>query len=155
MKSNIGRTFGLAMTAMELIVVLSIIAILTAVLVPTLSNYLPSIQLNGSARTLASSLREAQEKAISEQNQYLIRFSPGATPPNYQLIRIYNSVEEQVRQVNLPSNVSLAIEGTITANQVVFSPDGGPSSSGQITLSINGSNKIVSVSPAGFIKIEQ
>ena len=62
-------------TLIELLTVISIVGILTAVGVPTVSHFLPGIQLNGSARVLSANLREAQERTITEQKQHLIRFS--------------------------------------------------------------------------------
>jgi prepilin-type N-terminal cleavage/methylation domain-containing protein len=147
-------------TLTEMIVVIAIIGILVGTFVPTMSHYLPGIQLNGSARTLASNLREAQERAVTEQKQYLIRFFPATSPPSYQMIRIDNGNEEEIRSVNLPSDTSLTPDPTITLDpttlkpQVIFSADGGPSSSGNITLGLGSVQKIINVSPAGFIAIK-
>jgi len=142
------------LTAIEMIVVISIIGILAGMIVPTISKYLPGIQLNGSARTLISNLREAQERAVTEQNQHLVRFFPTASPVYFQLIRIANSNEELMRQVNLPNGQTLTLDPTITNDQIIFSADGGPSSSGNIMISNSTSHKIINVSPAGFIKIQ-
>lgn len=141
-------------TIIEMLVVLAMSAILIASLVPTLSQYLPGVNLSGSTRDLLSNLREAQERAITEQNQFLIRFDLSANPKNYKLISIVNSVEEVIRQIDFPESVSVSIDPSITDNQIIFSPDGGPSASGNINLSAGGNNKIISVSPAGFIKSE-
>lgn len=143
-----------AVTLLELIIVIAIMGIMAAVLAPTLSSYVPGVQLNGSARVLSGNLRQAQESAIAEQKQYLIRFHPTNVPPSYELIRINNSVEELQNTVPLASSETLSLDVTITNNQIAFSPDGGPSSSGNITLSINSVSKIINVSPAGFIKIQ-
>lgn len=140
-------------TLIELLVTIAIIGILTAVAVPTVSQYLPGIQLNGSARVLSANLREAQERTITEQKQYLIRLSV-TSPFYYELIRIDNGNEELIKKINLASSQTVSLSSGITNNQIVFSADGGPSSNGQITITANGANKIVSVSPAGFIKIE-
>lgn len=141
------------LTVIELIVTISIIAIMAGVVVPTVSRYLPSIQLNGSARSLSFNLRDMQEQAITEQKQYLIRFFPLTIPPSYKMIRINNSVEEELKSVNFPENSSLTLESTIALDEIIFSADGGPSSSGDITIFLNSVNKILNVSPAGFIKI--
>lgn len=141
-------------TAIELIVTIAIISILAAALVPTLSRSLPSVQLNGEIRTLTGDIREVQEKAITEQKQHLIRFFPTAAPPYYELIRLDEGNEELIKKRDLSSGHSLNIEPTIAADQIVFSPDGGPSSNGNITISVDAISKNVNVSPAGFVKIE-
>lgn len=141
-------------TLVEMLVVIGIIGILTGVAVPVLSHYLPGIQLNGSARTLSSNLRDAQERAVTEQKQHLIRFTVNTTPPYYQMYKIDGGTETEIRKVHLPDSETIALQNTISNNQIIFSSDGGSSSSGDITLTINGNNKIVNVSPSGFVKIQ-
>ncbi|AKM82064.1 TPA: type II secretion system protein GspH [Candidatus Berkelbacteria bacterium] len=140
-------------TLIELIIVIAIMGILTAAVTPTVSSYLPGIRLNGTARGLTSDLRESQEKSITEQKQYLIRFNSTSIPPTYDIIRLVDANEELQKQIILPNNEQLTLGETITNNQIIFSPDGGPSSSGNLTLSINSITKVVNVSPAGFISI--
>jgi len=141
-------------TIIEMIIVLAIVAILTGILVPVLSNYLPNVQLNGAARNLMADLRLAQEKAITEQDQYALRFD---TPSHgsYQIIHLQDSDEEVDFTRDLPRNGRLTIDSSIADNQIIFSADGGPSSSGNITLGMNEKEKVVNISPAGFIAIRQ
>lgn len=141
-------------TIIEMLAVIMVVGILAATLVPSILNYLPTVKLNGSSRNLTTDLRNAQEQAITSQNQYLVRFVPSNIPPSYSLIQIKDGVETVIRQEQLPSDETLTLEGSITNNQIVFSPDGGPSSSGNITISLNGKSKIISVSPAGFVKLQ-
>lgn len=150
-------------TAIELVVVLAIIGILATVSVPVISQFLPGIRLTGTTRTLTGDLREAQERAVTSQNQNLVRFFLGETPPKYQLVQVENSVEAIIREEQLPSGESLALAETIgtctslpavpNCRQIIFSPDGGPSSAGDITISLGGKSKVINVSPAGFIKL--
>lgn len=137
----------------EMVIVLAIMAILTGILIPVLSQYLPGVQLNGSARDITADLRDAEQRAITEQDQYILRFQ--ISPPSYQVIHKKNNTEEVIRAKTLPSNISLTLDPFITSNQIIFSPDGGPSASGNITLGLNNVTKIINVSPAGFIKINQ
>lgn len=148
------KKFKSGFTAVELIIVLSIIALIAVVSVPTISQFLPSVNLNGTTRNLTADLRDAQEKAVASQNQHLVRFFPTNAPVKYQLIRVINGEETIIKEESLPSNESLSLEATISQNQIIFSPDGGPSSSGNITLSLAGKSKIISVSPAGFIAVQ-
>lgn len=152
-KISKGFTLSKGFTFIELVVVLGIVGILSAVIVPSLSQFLPGVQLNGSVRTLSGDLRVAQEKTITEQKQYLIRFFPNSSPPYYQTIQIIDGSEKLIHQTQLNVQETLQVSTTISNNQIIFSPDGGPSSSGDITLSVNGVSKAVNVSPAGFIAI--
>jgi len=143
-----------AFTAIEIIIVLAIVAILVTAIVPTIRQYLPNVQLNGSSKNLVANLREAQQRAITEQNRYLVRFNSDAVPYHYSLIRILDSNEQEIRKIYLSTNINLLVDSSISGKQVIFSPDGGPSSSGNITLSNNDAQKVIHISPAGFIRIE-
>jgi len=143
------------LTAIEMIVVISIIGIMAGMIVPTISKYLPGIQLNGSARNLSNDLRQAQELTVAEQNKHLIRFFPTDNPvkTKYQLIRIYNSKEEIIKDIVLSSTITITLDEKILDSQIAFSSDGGPSSSGNITISNGSSQKVINVSTAGFVSI--
>lgn len=168
-----------ALTLIEALVVIAVISILAGTITPSLSRYLPGVQLNGTTRSLASDLRVAQERTVTEQKQYLIRFacsiSQAKVPDlifarakadiiggsvgssnctSYQMIRLDGGIEEIMRQINLPNGEVISLDATITQNQIMFSSDGGPSSNGNITLSNDTNSKVVNVSPAGFIKIQ-
>jgi len=140
-------------TIIEIIAVLSIIGIVTIAFIPSINHYLPSVQLNGATRSLVSDLREIQERAITEQDRFSIKFSALNSPASYQLIHLQDSSEEVIREENLPASINLELNGIID-NQIVFSPDGGPSSAGDITITISNKSKVIIVSPAGFIKIQ-
>lgn len=148
------KVYKKGVTLIEMLITISIIGILVGVITPSISKYLPGISLNGAAKVLTSNLREAQEKTITEQKQYLIRFHTDGAPDYYELIRINNSAEELQRTVVLKSGESLTLDNTIAGSQIVFSPDGGPSSSGDISISNATTTKIINVSPAGFIAIK-
>lgn len=152
MKKIFKKTPGI--TLIELLTVIGIISILTAVAVPSVNYFLPGIQLNGSARVLSANLREAQERTITEQKQYLIRFFPNASPIYYEMIRVNGGIEEPaIKKINLAHSETVNFTG-ITNNQITFSTDGGPSSNGTITLGLNSANKNIDITPSGFIKIQ-
>ncbi|MGA2666806.1 MAG: type II secretion system protein [Patescibacteria group bacterium] len=142
-----------AFTLIEYLVVIAIIGILSAAVVITLSHYEPSISLNGSSRDLVSHLRQAQEETVSSQTAYAILFNLKTSPANYQLLKI-SQTTTVMDTYSIPSTVTVTLDPTITSNQITFSPDGGPSASGNITFTSGGITKVVSVSPAGVISLQ-
>lgn len=144
-------------TLIEMLVVIAVIGILTAVIVPTVSSYLPGIQLSGATRVLSANLREAQERTVTQQLKYGLHFYPAATPAYYEMVQITQTQagtnEEIIKHIDLASGQILAPDA-VFAEVVSFSPDGGPSASGNITIGNGSSSKKVNISPAGFIKIE-
>lgn len=137
----------------ELIIVMSIIGIVTAVTIPTMKNYLPNWQLSGSSRLLINKLRQAQEEAVTTQKQHLIRFAPTASPVTYQMIKI-DGGEQVLETIIMPNSITVGLDATIDDNQIIFSADGGPSSNGNITITLGEASKTISVSPAGVIKLQ-
>jgi len=142
-----------AFSLTELIITLAVIGILTAILVPAISSYLPFWRLNGSARLIVNKLRQAQEEAVTTQSQHLIRFNPTASPCTYELIKI-DSGETVLETITMPTNVTLSLDPTIADNQIIFSADGGPSANGNLTVTLGDASKTINVSPAGVIKLQ-
>lgn len=140
----------------ELLIVMSIIGILAAVTVFSLSSFLPSWQLSGSARLLTNKIRQAQEEAVTTQKQHKIYFSSLTPPVTYQLIKI-DGGDTILEQYQMPNNITAAVEPTTVGNQITFSADGGPSSGGninRITLTLGEATKTIDISTAGVIKLQ-
>ncbi len=142
-----------AFTLIEYIVAIGIIGILTAATVIGLGSFAPSFKVNGVSHNLVSHLRQAQEEAVTIQKPHAIRFNLASNPPTYELIKIEDS-ETVVRSYRLPENLEVTLDPSISESQIIFSADGGPSSAGNITLTIEGKSKIVNISPAGVIKLQ-
>lgn len=67
----------------ELIVVITIIAVVAGILIPVYSSMKPTIQINGAARQIQGDLMWAKMRAVSENNDYVVVFgSAGATDPD-------------------------------------------------------------------------
>lgn len=137
----------------EFIIVFGIIAIVTAITIPLISSYSPSLKLSSSAKAVNSKLRQAQEEAVTTQIQHLVRFAPAASPPTLQFIKKESS-ETVLETVALSQGVTLTIDSSITDNQIIFSADGGPSASGNIIINLSGATKTINISPAGVIKLQ-
>lgn len=143
-----------AISLMELLIVMGIISIIAAISIPAMQSYLPSLNLSSSAKAINTRLRQAQEEAVTTQKRHSLRFNTAVQPTEMSLIRINSdSSETTLDTVKLAKDVTLTIDPTITSNQVIFSADGGPNGSGNITVTLGEASKIINISPAGVIKL--
>jgi prepilin-type N-terminal cleavage/methylation domain-containing protein len=72
-------------TIVEILVVIGVIGILTAILVPLLGLYAPKTRLRGDSKILMSALRKAQQWSITGERRYGIDFYP--TQNEYKIFR--------------------------------------------------------------------
>ena len=142
-----------AFSLMELVIVMAIITILTAVTIISVRSFSPTFQLNNSTKLILNKLRQAQEEAITVQDRNSLRFNLTSNPVSFQLIKIAGS-ETVLESGVLVKDVSVNFDPAATNNEVIFSSDGGPNWSGNITVTLNSSSKVINISPAGVIKIQ-
>ena len=68
------RTNKHGFTLTEMVIVLAVGGILTAIAIPTFLAWAPKYRVNGAARQVFSQMMAAKAKAISENNNYVITF---------------------------------------------------------------------------------
>ena len=61
--------------AVQMITMIIVFGILTAIVVPNYTSWLPKSRVNGAARELLTEARLARMKAISEDNNYVVTFN--------------------------------------------------------------------------------
>lgn len=147
-----------AFSIIELVGVIAIIAIISTASAPafkSVSRYL-SLKLEG--EKIISTLRKAQQNAVSKQNNFavkfyefenaysLIEFSASETDPSY-------IVEVELEKNNIAGSVEIAEISGFLNNQAEFSPFGAALAAGGVKLrDANGNKFEIEVSPAGLIK---
>jgi len=147
---------GKGVTLIELIVVMVIIAIGAALMVPNIGGWLPNYRLRGATRDIASTMRVAQMKAVSNNIQYRVNLDDGVLGAGNFILQ-YNSgglwINEGALQT-LPSGIIISAI-TIPAKHADFNPNS-TSSTGSLTLqNTKGSQRRITLTPAtGRVKVE-
>ena len=102
-------------TIIELIILIAILGIMTAIAIPNIVGRMPTIRVNSAARDLASGMRLARAKAVSESNRYVIPLIQRITNIRFMMIMtaMVTSMKPGVRQ---PMEMSLQ-EGHLAFQQ--------------------------------------
>lgn len=133
------RGFSLA----EILVAVSIFAILAAVAVPRYLAFRPKSRLNGAARQVYSELMWARSKAVNDNNSYVVTF------PTNQTMLISGTTNRTVNLQTEYSDVTL----TSSAGTITFTSRGTADVSPTITLTNPGGTKTVTVRITGTVNI--
>jgi prepilin-type N-terminal cleavage/methylation domain-containing protein len=142
-------------TLIELVVVMIIIAIGAVLLVPNIGGWLPNYRLRSATRDIASTMRTAQMKAVSNNIQYRVNLDDAEIGVNNYILQ-YNTgglwVNDGVIQ-NLPTGIN--ISGiTFPGKHAEFNSNS-TSSTGSITLqNTKGAQKNITLTTStGRVKI--
>lgn len=141
-----------AFSLYEFLIVFFIIGLMAAITLPTIKNYSPSWKISTNSRLILNKLRQAQEEAVTTQDQHAVRIDPTANPPTIQVVNL-SGTETVISTTTFDQGITLALDVGITDNQVVFSADGGPSTSGNIVINYSDRSKTINISPSGVIKL--
>ena len=139
----------------ELMTVVSLIGILTAVGIPSFLSFQPSMRLNGAAREVLSRLNWARANAVQNNNTSVVTFL------NDHSFQIFNDANgngsadaNETITINLQTNysdVTFTVSGS--SSTPTFNGRGTASSDTTVTISNPSGSKIVAVSPTGNVKI--
>ena len=146
------RGFSLA----ELLAVVGIIGILTAIAVPSFLTMRPGLRLNGAAREVFGKLMWARAQAVEENTTYSVTF-----PDNHTLTIINDTngngvadMGETTETVDIQTDytdVTFVVGGSDTTPN--FNGRGTTSGETTITVSNSSGSRIVTVTPTGNVKI--
>lgn len=131
-------------TLIELILVLTLLGIVTALIAPSLSNFMRGRSLDSEARRLLSLTHAAQSRAVSEGTPMMLWMN--ATQGSYGMEREGNSENNDPKalEFSVNGNVQLMVMNTAKAGTTVrklpairFSPDGTIDENSPTTLRLN------------------
>ncbi|SHO45696.1 Type IV pilin N-term methylation site GFxxxE [Desulfopila aestuarii DSM 18488] len=152
-------------TLLELMIVIAIIGVLSAIAFAGLSKWLPNYRLKSAAQELYSSLNRAKAMAVKENRNVGIEFFPQSCPPEGGKYQIFvdedknnslSGTEKAFISVSMPSGVCLSATSW-AGDQTGYSARGFTTNgSGTVTLShVNISRSYtIRVYPYGGIRID-
>ncbi len=108
-------------TLIELIVVMVIIAIGAALMTPNISGWLPNYRIRSATRDVASIMRVAQLKAVSNNTQYQVVFDTGNGSYVLQYRDTGNNWVAEGSTMTLPTGVNFAT--TLAGDTATFLPN--------------------------------
>lgn len=137
-------------TFIELMTVVAVIGIMSAMAVPRFLSYMPKLRVKAAARDVVSQLRLARSKAVSERRPYGVAFNlSGKT------LRLFADTNDPASQSYSASDSSLDLDTlskdiglnscTYANNCVVFSSTGAASTSGDLQVVTGDGSIIMSV----------
>jgi type IV fimbrial biogenesis protein FimT len=139
----------------ELMTVVSLIGIVTAVGIPSFLSFQPSMRLNGAAREVLSRLNWARANAVQNNNTSVVTFL------NDHSFQIFNDANgngsadaNETTTINLQtdySDVTFVVTGS--SSTPTFNGRGTASSDTAVTISNPSGSKTVQVGPTGNVKI--
>ncbi len=144
------------LTLIELVVAVVIIAIMAGLLVPNIGAWLPNYRLRSAARDIASTMRTAQMKAVSNNISYRVNLDDTDIGGNRYVLQFRtiegNWVSDGAVQT-LPPGISINTN-TLPGKRAEFNPNS-TSSAGTVTLVSRKGTKAISLTAAtGRVRIE-
>lgn len=138
----------------ELLVVLAVVAVVSAIVTPSILSWRSNAKLRGAAGNLKSDLQLSKVKAVRERSPVTITFM--AT--HYQVT--FTDKDGNVRTLRnrkLPGGVRVDLDSTnftSMGDKTVFNGRGLPQAGSAVLVNNSGQQKRVIVSPLGRIRIE-
>ncbi len=147
------RTLGF--TLIEMMVVIAIIAVLSAIAVPSFMEYARNQRLNGAARQVYSDLMNARQQAVTENKKIIVEF---VSNHQYQFVRDNDASETVSTGDETLVLRDIHPEYSDVTFSAGFNPAFRPNGTGKnpvitLTSSSTGKTKCITISTAGRIKI--
>jgi prepilin-type N-terminal cleavage/methylation domain-containing protein len=137
-----------AYTLIELIVTMTILALLAAFVVPTYQLILSQLQLNTAVNQVSDLIRLSEQKTVTEQQIYSIDLVAGGTS-----ITQKRNPSTVISTLNLPTYVTIGAVNFGGATNVAFTTAGSPGVAGNFVLTDSARNKSrqIDIRPSGAV----
>ena len=138
----------------ELLVVLAVVAVVSAIVTPSILSWRSNAKLRGAAGNLKGDLQLSKAKAVRERSPVTITF----LATHYQVT--FTDKDGNVRTLRnrkLPGGVRVDLDSTnftSMGDKTVFNVRGLPQAGSAVLVNNSGQQKTIIVSPLGRIRIE-
>lgn len=141
-----------AYTLVELLVTISVLALLAAFVVPSYMLIMSQAQLNTAVSEVSNLLRYNEQKTVTEQKTYGLTFSAGSGTIPIFIKNVDNSKTAQPTYT-LPVNIVLGAVNFSGSSDVLFTNSGAPNVSGSFVLTdtVRNKSRLLTVKPSGEI----
>jgi len=155
------RRDGVGFTLIELMVVLAVFGIVTAIALPGLNKFLRSVELNGTVTRMATSLRVIRQRAVTENNNYIAVL--GATDniawwDDDDNDGVKDGTEKYGSNAAVPAWMAVTNDplNPFASDTLTFAPNGSASQSGTLIFSnAEGYQRTLSViRPTGMVTVQ-
>jgi len=161
-RTRMDRRREAGFSLVELVVAMVIFGIMTAIALPGFNRFMRSLDMNSQMQVIATRLRVARQKAITENNTYRVWFDPFQRnfgwwdDDNSDFIYVFG--EQFAGPSAMPAWVTVANSGVNPMGSIwtTFSPDGSASQSWTLifTNSDGYSRTISVVRPTGMVTVQ-
>lgn len=138
----------------ELLVVLAIIAVATAIVTPGILSWRSNAKLSGAAGNLKNDLELSKTRAVRERSPVTVTF----LATQYQVtFTDKDGIRHTLRNRKLPAGIHIDLDSTdftTMGDKTMFNGRGLPQAGSAVLVSTNGQQKRIIVSPLGRIRIE-
>ena len=149
-------------TLMELMVVLVIFGIVSAVALPGFNRFLRSVDLNSQVQRISTLIRVVRQRAITENNNYIVWWSPTVQGWGWFDDDNNDGVHQVTEKIELPTAlptwITVTNSGTnpFPSDSLTFQPNGSASASGSAIFSNpEGYTRSLSVvRPTGMVTVQ-
>ena len=140
-------------TLIELLIAISILALLASFAVPTYQLILSQLQLTTAANQIADLMRLQEQRTVTEQRTYGLTLTANATTVPYFLCTNIDCSIKTTLSYSLPSNIKIS-SSTFPNFDVLFTTAGSPDFSGTLILidTTRGRHRNVMIKPSGAVE---
>lgn len=153
------KNFKKGFSLLELLIVFAILGVIAGIGSSFYINYNKNVEINSTAQNINFNLKQAQSKSMIGEGSFKwgIHFVNGATD-YYEIFSTPTDYSNVLKVIAftfyLPNNIIFTDPATSSSKDIIFNKISGSTTASSVTISSGSTNKTVSVSIIGGIKVQ-